>query len=77
MTIQITQAELWTWNTLNSSIANTQAELQRLVAARDDYLHKLELAYNAKFDPKTGSFYPVDGDKAKKLERKVQNEVDA
>jgi len=58
--IQITDAEMWTFNTLNNHVASVQAELQRAIAARDDYLRKLELTYNARFDAKTGKFYPVD-----------------
>lgn len=61
--IQLTQQELSTWNLLNNTMAQTQAELQRLIAARDDYIAKLEAKYSANFDPARGRFIPKDGAK--------------
>jgi len=75
MSIQITEAELWTWNTLNGSVANAQAELQRLATARDDYLHKLESAYNAKFDLATGNLIPISKQKKQSKGKEAKSEV--
>lgn len=63
--IQLTQEELSTWNLLNNTMAQTQGELQRLIAARDDYVVKLEQKYNVTFDRVSGQFIPKDGGKDK------------
>ena len=54
--IQLTQEEVWAFNILEGSAKNAQAELQRMIAARDSYIGLLEGKYNATFDPKTGQF---------------------
>lgn len=63
--VQVTNEELWAWNVLNNAVANAQGELQRAVAARDDYLAKLERKYNARFDRESGRFISKDGDEGK------------
>ena len=54
--MQLTQEELWTFNIFNNQITNAQAELQRLMAARNSYIKLLEDKYDAKFDAQTGTF---------------------
>lgn len=52
--VKLTEQELWAFNLLNSSATNTQAELNRMVAARDAFVKLLEIKYDATFDPSTG-----------------------
>jgi len=61
--ITLTQEEVWTFNILEGSAKNAQAELQRMVAARDSYIALLEGKYNATFDPKTGELEPKTKEK--------------
>jgi len=62
--IQLTQEEVWTFNILEGSAKNAQAELQRMIAARDSYIGLLEAKYNAIFDRKTGTLEPKVGKKS-------------
>lgn len=63
--ITLKHEEVYAFNILEGSAKNTQAELQRVIAARDSYISLLELKYNATFDPKTGQLNPKEKDKAK------------
>lgn len=54
--IQLIQEEIWTFNILNVTAQNAQAELQRVVAARVSYIKLLESKYSATFDETTGKF---------------------
>lgn len=56
MAIKITEAELWSFNVLNNAITNAQAEMQKLLQARQSYIELLEQKYGALFNPKTGAF---------------------
>ncbi|MBA7634579.1 hypothetical protein ES703_42168 [subsurface metagenome] len=56
--IKITKEEAWASNSLNIAIKETQAELQRAVAARDAFMALLENKYNAKFNPATSRLEP-------------------
>lgn len=56
--IQLTQEEIWASTILNNTVLNTQAELQRAMAARDAYIKLLENKYNAVFDMETGQLKP-------------------
>lgn len=53
--IKPTQEEVWANNILNGQVTNAQAELQRIVAARDAFIRLLEDKYNAVLDGKTGT----------------------
>ena len=52
--IQISQEEQWALNILTQAAVNAQAELQRLVAARNSNIKLLEDKYNATFNQQTG-----------------------
>ena len=56
--IKITKEEAWASNSLNIAIKETQAELQRAVAARDAFMALLENKYNAKLNLATGRLEP-------------------
>lgn len=58
MEIKITKEEAWASNSLNIAIKETQAELQRAVAARDAFIALLENKYNAVFNTTTGRLEP-------------------
>ena len=51
--VQITQAELWSFNILNTSAVNAQNELQRTLQAKEAYIGLLEQKYGAVFNPAT------------------------
>lgn len=69
--IQLTQEEIWAWNSLNSGIEEAKGELQRRVGARDAYTQLLEAKYNARFDVASGQFMPKDQNKGKEEGKKV------
>ena len=52
--VELTKEEIWASSILNSQISNTQAELQRAIAAKDAYIKLLENKYDAVFDSKSG-----------------------
>ena len=54
----ITQEELWALNVLTATTSNAQAELQRMIAARQAHVKLLEGKYNAIFNEQTGQFEP-------------------
>lgn len=54
----LAQEEIWTFNILNASAVTAQAELQRVVAARNNYVKLMEGKYNTNFDAATGEFVP-------------------
>jgi len=58
----ITQEEQWALNVLTQAAVNAQAELQRLVAARNSSIKLLEAKYDATFDQQTGQFEPKPGE---------------
>jgi len=62
----ITQEELWALNVLTAAATNAQAELQRLVAARQSHIKLLEDKYRATFNEQTGQFIPKPKGKATK-----------
>jgi len=53
-TINIIQEEAWAFNIIQSNLTNAQAEMQRLIAARDAFIKLLETKYDLKFDPIRG-----------------------
>lgn len=55
----ISQEELWAFNLLNGNIQNIQAELNRVIAARQAFISLLEQKYQAKFNSSTGQFEEV------------------
>jgi len=61
--VKITEAEVWALNLLTGSIANAEAELGRLVAARNAYVALLENKYGANYNPLTGELTPREPDK--------------
>lgn len=52
----ISQEETWALSILTATAQNQQAELQRVMAARESYIKLLEDKYKATFDPQTGQF---------------------
>lgn len=54
----LTQEEIWTFNILNAAATTAQAELQRVVVARNNYIKEREEKYSANFDAATGEFIP-------------------
>jgi len=52
--IELTQEEVYTFNIISNQITNIQAEMQRLIAAKDSYISLLEGKYNATFNKETG-----------------------
>ena len=54
----ITQEELWALNVLTAVTTNAQAELERVVAARQAIIKLLEDKYNSTFDEQLGQFKP-------------------
>jgi len=66
----ITQEEQWALNVLTQATVNAQAELQRLVAARNSNIKLLEDKYNAVFNQQTGQFEP----KPKKVKEEIKKD---
>jgi len=58
--IDLTKEEVATVNILNGHIQSVQNELQKSIAAQADYIKLLELKYNARLDPESGSLYPLE-----------------
>ena len=54
----ITQEEQWALNVLTQAAVNAQAELQRLVAARNSNIKLLEEKYKANFNTSASQFEP-------------------
>ena len=54
--IQPTENEVYAFNVLNGTCSAAQAELNRSVQARDAFIELMEIKYQAKFDPATGTF---------------------
>ena len=54
----IAQEELWALNVLTAAATNAQAELERVVAARQAIIKLLEDKYNSTFDEQLGQFKP-------------------
>ena len=54
----ITQEELWALNALTAVATNAQAELERVVAARQAIIKLLEEKYKSTFNEQTGQFKP-------------------
>jgi len=54
----IAQEELWALNALTAVTTNAQAELERVVAARQAIIKLLEDKYNSTFDEQLGQFKP-------------------
>lgn len=52
----ITQEESWALSILTTTAINAQAELQRVISARDAYIKLLEKKYKAIFNPTSGEF---------------------
>lgn len=62
----IDQEEQWALNVLAQAAVNAQAELQRLIAARNSNIKLLEAKYNAVFNQQTEQFEPKPKEKDKK-----------
>lgn len=58
--IELAEAELWAFDTLNTSVLNVQRDLQKAIAARDAYLKLLESKYDAVFNPDSGALEPKE-----------------
>ena len=55
--VQLEQQDIYLINVLGGQIQNTQAELQRLMQARDNLVSMLENKHCAIFNPQTGTFH--------------------
>ena len=56
----IAQEELWALNALTAVTTNAQAELERVVAARQAIIKLLEEKYKSIFNEQTGQFEPKE-----------------
>ena len=58
--IKPTEQEIYAFNMLNNACTNTQAELNRMVQARNAYIELMESKYQAKYNPETGTLKKED-----------------
>ena len=53
--IQPTKDEIYAFNVLNGTCEKNQQELNQSIQARDAYIKLMEIKYQAKYDPMTGT----------------------